>query len=176
MKRIALSFILASAVVAPSAFAEGSKVEASVYGNLSSSTASYSGATAVTSTVIGLTGGYYITPKLVVNALVMVNGTETSGYDSQTLNIGGGVKFYFGNSAKNAVVPFVLGDIVIVSTSGTSSATGYGMQAGGGVSYFITEALSADVTGKLTYNSMSSSGTSFTTTGGLVNFGLTARF
>ena len=174
MKKITLGLILASALVAPSAFAAGNKMEASVFGNLSSSTASGGGGT-TTQTTVAVTGGYYVMPRLVVNALVMVNGTKAGNLDSQLLNIGGGVKFYFGDAAKSAIVPFVVGDIVIVTTSGTGGgSTGYGFDAGGGASYFITEALSADVVGKFTYNSFSSP--SFTTTGAIVNFGLTARF
>ena len=113
---------------------------------------------------------------MVVSALVNVIGTKSAGYDSQVIQLGGGAKYYLGNAAKNAVVPFVLGDLVLTSISGGSSGSGYGLDAGGGVSYFISETLSADTTAVLAYNNWNFSGFTSTSTGVQINFGLTARF
>ena len=174
MKKITLGLILASALAAPSAFAAGNKMEASVNGFLQSSTSSPGGSSSIT--IIQLKGGYYVLPKMVVSALVNVIGTKSPGYDSQWIQLGGGAKYYFGNAAKNAVVPFVLGDLVLTSISGGSSGSGYGFDAGGGVSYFISETLSADTTAVLAYNNLNYSGFTSTSTGVQINFGLTARF
>jgi hypothetical protein len=190
-KTIGLAVITASVFFAPCAMAEKGMWEMSVAGNIEKSTnkvkvtgfADTSSDT--TNTFINVDVGRYFTSRLVGRVNLSTFGTETSTSKSLGTALGVGVKYYFGESAKSAWVPFVQGGINVVaqenkSTAGGTTTTtnlgGMGFVGGGGVSYFLSEDVSADVALQLFYNSLTSSAFDMTQSGTRLLFGLTGRF
>ena len=168
---IATSFFAASSAMA----AEGQK-EISVQGSIDST--SSSGQTSSNTFVIGSLG-YYYTPTLVFRGTLMVMGSESGGSDSTTTGVGAGVKYYFGESAQSAWVPFAISGINMLSmtSSGCFDATGQEIAIGVGVSKFISENVSFDITGEKTTSSLTvSGGGSFNADGTRITFGMTARY
>lgn len=187
-KKIGLAVIAASVIFAPCAMAaEKGMWEISVAGNIENSTSKYkvSGTTTsqdTTDTFINVDVGRYFTPRLVGRVDLSMFGSKSgSDYSSLGTGIGVGVKYYFGEAAKSQWVPFVNGGVNVVMLSAKSAGvttdySGAGLVGGGGVSYFITEEVSGDISLQGFYNSMSGSGIDVTQSGTRLLFGLTARY
>ena len=179
-KYIVFAAIAATMFVAPSAMAQKGSTEMSFSGNIESATNSYSGApsTKNKSSYVNADVGRYITNKLVVRVSVGQFGSESNGVTTTMTNIGGGVKFYFGEPADSKWIPFVNGGLNVASMkSGTMSATGYGLILGGGVSQFLTEQVSLDMSLQAFTNSMNTSNNfDYTNSGSRILFGITARY
>lgn len=177
MKKSALAVLVVSIFAASSAMAAGVGNEISVNGMIDSSKDDSPGAQQTTFTLINAAYGMYFTPQLVGRVSGTLIGFETGGSTSTVTMIGVGAKYYFAEGAKSAWVPFVLGDVSTLSAeSGGSSASGYGFDAGAGVSNFITETVSFDISVKAYSNTVQAGGTDFTTTGTRAELGFTARF
>ncbi|MBA3023392.1 MAG: hypothetical protein FP821_05785 [Sideroxydans sp.] len=149
------------------------------------------GDTTTTGTVF-LSEGRYIDAKTVISFVLMdtLSVTDSGGRNevvSNFMTIGVGAKYYLGEPAKSATVPFVLGNagILFMSSSITrpdpftnipvttdSSNTGFSIQGGGGFAHFVTEEVSLDGTAQVYSYSISGASTS----GVRLNVGLTARF
>lgn len=143
------------------------------------------GDTTTTGTVF-LSEGRYIDAKTVISFVLMdtLSVTDSGGPAESVSNfmtIGMGAKYYLGEPAKSATVPFVLGNagILFMSSSTTvsgvtydSSETGFSIQGGGGFAHFVTEEVSLDGTAQVYSHSISGTSTS----GVRLNVGLTARF
>jgi hypothetical protein len=181
-KSIGLALIMASVFAAPSAMAQKGMWEMSVAGNVENSTNEYdtgAGTTSIdsTNTFINVDVGRYFTPKLVGRVSVGMFGSETGGTKSLGMTVGAGVKYYFGEAAKSQWVPFVNGGLNIVSLdAGGTTYSGAGVVGGGGVSYFITEEVSGDVSLQAFGNYMTGNSIDVTQTGTRLLFGLTARY
>jgi outer membrane protein W len=186
-KSIALLVIAASVFAAPSAMAEKGKWEMSIAGNVENSTSktkvngTSTGSTDSTNTFINVDVGRYFTSKLVGRVDLSMFGTDSGGTSSVGTAIGVGVKYYFGEAAKSAWVPFVNGGVSVVGLSAKSAGTtttfsGAGLVGGGGVSYFISEDVSADLSIQAFANSMTGSSVDLNQSGTRVLFGLTGRF
>jgi hypothetical protein len=171
--------------------AEKGKWEMSIAGNIENSTSKVkvSGfsdtSSDSTNTFVNVDVGRYFTSRLVGRVDLGMFGTDTGGSKSMGTTVGAGVKYYFGESAKSAWVPFVQGGVNIVAVettstvagkSTTTSLGGAGLVGGGGVSYFISEDVSADLALQLFYNSLTSSSFDMTQSGTRLLFGLTGRF
>lgn len=141
--------------------------------------------------------GFYFTPRFL--GMVSVNGLITGSGNSEVLmeNVGVGLKYYFRDAAKSRVVPFVLGNVGIslldlpYSKTYVSCLTctpytinyhdallGYSVQAGFGMAIFMTEDVSTDISLQF-YSNNYSAGVyypSMSQSGGVLNFGITARF
>lgn len=167
---IATSFFVASSAMA----AEGQK-EISVQGSIDKT--SSSGQTSSNTFVMGSLG-YYYTPTLVLRGTLMVMGSESAGSDSTTTGVGAGVKYYFGESAQSAWVPFAIAGINMISMTGTGfDASGREIDIGVGVSKFISENVSFDITGEKTTSSLTiSGGGTYDADGTRITFGMTARY
>ena len=171
---VSSALIAASTLTSPLALAEKGQMETSVAASIDSSKAN--GQSSTMTYVIAEVGRYF-TPKLVGKVNASVFGFDSGGTTSTTIGVGAGAKYYFGESAKSKFVPFVLGDInVLSSDSGGSSATGYGLEGGGGVAYFVTEDVSMDLSLKLYTQSFSSNGFTYDQSGQKLLFGITARY
>lgn len=186
-KSIRVAVIAASVFVAPCAMAEKGMWELSVAGNIekSSSKTKVNGYTSPstdsTNTFINLDVGRYFTSKLVGRVDLSMFGTDSSGTSSVGTTIGVGVKYYFGEAAKSQWVPFVNGGVNLVGLSmkaagTTTTYSGAGLAGGGGVSYFITEEVSGDISLQGFYNAMTGSSVDMTQSGTRLLFGLTARY
>ena len=176
MKKTALAVLVMSMFAASSAMADGNKQEISLSGYVDSSSDSAS-STSSTTTVIDASYGYYFSPVLLGRIVAEDFNTSSGGSTSSVLEIGGGVKYYFGESKKSSWVPFAVADLLVVSEQFSGlSGSGIGFDAGVGGSYFLTETVSFDVTGKLYSNSYTINSTTDTVSGGRVEFGFTARF
>ena len=186
-KSVGLLVIAASVFAAPCAMAEKGKWEMSIAGNVenSSSTVKVNGVSGPsqdsTNTFVNVDVGRYFTSKLVGRVNLSMFGSDSGGAKTTGTAIGVGVKYYFGESAKSAWVPFVNGGINVVGAetkagNTTFSFTGAGLVGGGGVSYFISEDVSADLSLQAFANSMSSGSTDMTQSGTRLLFGLTGRF
>ena len=176
MKKTALAILAMSMFAASSAMAAAPGSEISASGSIDSST-SKPGSTKSDSTNANLSYGYYLSSRLVARANVFMNLSNNNGTKSNTTYLGLGAKYYFGDAVKSAWVPYALADVLSVSSESTgSSISGYGYDAGVGVSNFITEAVSFDIEAKLYSNSLNASGYTLTQDGSRINFGFTARF
>jgi hypothetical protein len=176
MKKTVLAILAISMFAASAAMAEGNKQEISLSGYIDSSTDSVSSTTSTT-TVIDASYGYYFSPVLLGRVVAQDFNTSSAGSTTSMLALGGGVKYYFGESKKSSWVPFVIGDLLAVSMDAAgSSGSGMGFDGGVGGSYFLTESVSFDVTGKLYSNSFTINGTTDTVSGDRIEFGFTARF
>ncbi|HLP98836.1 MAG TPA: outer membrane beta-barrel protein [Sideroxyarcus sp.] len=183
-KNIGAVVIAASMLVATSALAEGMKNELSVSANIDSSTTTTSPGNTSTSNssnmvMVGL--GQYLTPKFVLKENIFLMQAGSGNGKTDTIMVGAAAKYYFGLPAKSAWVPFAGGGINIVSTkSGGFSSSGIGIQAGGGVSYFVTEAVSGDIElqgyGNYTSGTVGNTTIDVTTTGAKLLIGTTVRF
>ncbi len=183
MKRsIGVALIVASVCVAPSAMAQEGMWEISVAGNIEDSSSTYdaggfSSTSDTTSTFVNANIGKYFTSKLVGRVNLSLFGSDSGGAKSTGTAAGVGVKYYFGEAAKSQWVPFVDGGVNVVQVeSGGTTVSGAGLAGGGGVSYFITEEVSGDISGQLFYNYMSGGGFDVTQDGFRLLFGLTARY
>jgi hypothetical protein len=139
-----------------------------------------------TTGTVFLSEGRYIDAKTVISFVLMdtLSVTDSGGPAESVSNfmtIGMGAKYYLGEPAKSATVPFVLGNagILFMASSTTSSGvttdssdTGFSIQGGGGFAHFVTEEVSLDGTAQVYSNSISGSSSS----GVRLNVGLTARF
>ncbi len=139
-----------------------------------------------TTGTVFMSEGRYIDAKTVISFVLMdtLSVTDSGGPAESVSNymtVGMGAKYYLGEPAKSATVPFVLGNagILFMASSTTSSGvttsssdTGFSIQGGGGFAHFVTEEVSLDGTAQV--YSYSISGTS--TSGVRLNIGLTARF
>jgi hypothetical protein len=186
-KSISLLVIAVSMFAAPCAMAEKGMWEMSIAGNVenSSSTVKVNGVSGAsqdsTNTFVNVDVGRYFTSKLVGRVSLAMFGSDTAGSKSTGTAIGVGVKYYFGEGAKSQWVPFVNGGINVVgaeakSGNTTTSFTGAGIVGGGGVSYFISEDVSADLSLQGFANSMTSGNFDMTQSGTRFLFGLTGRF
>jgi hypothetical protein len=186
-KTICLAVITASVIFAPCAMAEKGMWEISIAGNIENSSSKYkvNGVTGAsqdsTNTFINVDVGRYFTPRLVGRVDLSMFGTDSAGTSSVGTGIGAGVKYYFGEAAKAQWVPFVNGGVNVVmqsikATGVSTSYSGAGLVGGGGVSYFITEEVSGDISLQAFYNSLSGSGVDLTQSGTRLLFGLTARY
>jgi hypothetical protein len=186
-KKICLAVITASVLFAPCAMAEKGMWEMSIAGNIEKSSSKYkvNGVTGAsqdsTNTFINFDVGRYFTSRLVGRVDLGMFGTDSAGTSSVGTTLGVGVKYYFGEAAKAQWVPFVNGGINVVGLSAkaagvTTTYSGAGLVGGGGVSYFITEEVSGDISLQAFYNSMSGSGVDLTQSGTRLMFGLTARY
>lgn len=153
--------VVASMFVASSAMAQKGMWELSAAANIESSSSTVdtgfgSSTSDQTQTFIAVDVGRYFTPKLVGRVSVSMFGSDDgAGNSSMGTTIGAGVKNYFGEPAESKWVPFVQGGInIVLLDMGTSSASGIGFVGGGGVSHFLTEEVSLDLTGQLFYNYM----------------------
>lgn len=180
------AIIAASMLAAPYAMADKGMWEMSVAGSIESTTSDVdtgfgTSSSDSTNTFINVDVGRYFTSRLVGRVNLSVFGSETDGSESIGTAVGVGVKYYFADSAKSQWVPFVQGGFNVVAVDNTSAGTstsygGVGMVGGGGVSYFITEEVSADAALQLFYNTLTSSDFDMTQSGSRVLFGLTARY
>ncbi len=166
-----ISLIIAGLFTASSAMAAEGQTEVSVSGQMDNS--SVDGGADTTVTVVTASLGQYISPLLVVRGNVLLASTEGSGSTTTLTGVGAGIKFYVAEGAKSAWVPFALANINFVSLeSGTFNESGYGASGGVGVSNFITEDVSFDITGEAYSNTFADS----TQDGTRILFGLTARY
>lgn len=179
---IRLAIIAASMLAAPYAMAEAGMWEISVAGNVENSSSEFdtgagTSSSDSTNTFINVDVGRYFTSKLVGRVNLSMFGSESGSTKSLGTGLGVGVKYYFGEAAKSQWVPFVNGglSIVAVESAGTTF-NGFGAVGGGGVSYFITEEVSGDVSLQGFANYMTGSSVDLTQTGTRVLFGLTARY
>ncbi len=183
-KSISAVAIAASMLVATSAMAEGAKNELSVSANIDSSSTTTSpgtGSTSNNSTMVLVGLGQYLTPKLVLRENLFVMQAGTGNGKADTIMVGVAAKYYFGLPAKSEWVPFAGGGINVVQMkSGGFTSTGAGIQAGGGVSYFVTEAVSGDIElqgyGNYTSGTQGVITVDSTTTGVKLLVGTTIRF
>ena len=182
-KRIGMAVIVASVFAASSAMAAQQGMwEMSVAGNIENSSSTYdaggfSSTQDTTSTFVNVNVGKYFTPKLVGQVNLSLFGSDSGGAKSTGTAVGAGVKYYFGEAAKAQWVPFVDGGVNVVQfESGGTTVSGAGLVGGGGVSYFITEEVSGDISGQLFYNFMSGGGFDVTQSGVRLLFGLTVRY
>jgi hypothetical protein len=187
-KNLGLAFIAASVFVAPCAMAEKGMWELSVAGNVENSSSKTKGhgytspSTDTTNTFVNVDVGRYFTPRLVGRVDLGIFGSDSSSFSSVGTTVGVGVKYYFGEAAKSKWVPFVNGGANVVrlssKPSGGASTTylGEGLVGGGGVSYFITEEVSGDISLQAFYNGMTASSVDLTQSGVRALFGLTARY
>lgn len=175
---LGVAVIAASMLAAPSAMAEEHQKEISIAASIDSSSNSGGGTSySSTMTFINAAAGYYFKPKLVGMMNISLFSTDYAGTTSTSFGLGVGAKYYFGEAAKSKWVPFVLGyvDVDTMDAGGTSFSGG-GITAGGGVSNFITEQVSMDITLEGYARSLSGGGISLTSSGGRLLFGMTARF
>ena len=165
MKKSALTVLAISMFAASSAMAAGGK-EISLSGFLDNNSS-------VSMTMVNASFGMAIKPRLIAKVSVNTIIMDAGGSKSTILGAGVGGKYYFGEAAKSAWVPYVLADVSLnlMDTGGTSS-TGLGLDGGGGVSNFITEDVSLDADARAYYQNFS--GTSLS--GVRVTVGVTARF
>lgn len=182
MKKSAIAVLVMSAFAATSAMAAGNKNETSIAGSLDFQSTPSS----TTTGMVMLDQGFYLSPQLVARVSLFELLSDSAAMSSAMMSIGGGVKYYLGQSSKSAVVPFVLGGAGFsflsvstpvtcgfVCTGGTSSYTGFSYQGGAGVAFFMTEDVSVD--GTLQYYS-NSFGSGMDTSGLRLNVGITARY
>ncbi len=183
-KSISAVAIAASMLVATSAMAEGAKNELSVSANIDSSTTTTSPgntSTSNSSTMVLVGLGQYLTPKLVLRENLFVMQAGSGNGKTDTIMVGAAAKYYFGLPAKSEWVPFAGGGVNVVSMkAGGFSSSGVGIQAGGGVSYFVTEAVSGDIElqayGNWTTGTVANITVDNTTTGAKLLVGTTIRF
>lgn len=179
MKRyICVAVITGSMFMASSAMAQQGSWEMSLSGNLESATNSYSGSsTSSASTYAQVDVGRYFTNKLVGRVSLGMFGMDSGGSKASMTNVGVGVKLYFGEPANSKWIPFINGGLNLsLLDSGGRSSSGGGIVFGGGISHFLTEQVSMDLSAQGFYNSMSGSGLSYTNSGARVLFGITARY
>jgi len=181
MKKLSsVAAIAASMFFATSAMAQKGAWEMSFAGNIESSTDSYSGggSTDSKSTYVNVDVGRYFTDKLVGRVSVGLFGTDSGGNKTTMMNVGVGVKYYFGEAAASKWVPFVNGGFNVAQMdAGAISASGFGAILGGGVSHFMTEQVSMDLSLQAFTNSMSTSNNfDYTNSGSRILFGITARY
>jgi len=181
-KSIGMAVVAASVFVAPAAMAQKGMWEMSVAGNIEDSTTKVGNtSTTTTNTFINVDVGRYFTSKLVGRVSVSMFGTEGGGSKSIGTGVGAGVKYYFGEAAKAQWVPFVNGGLNVVQQESTAAGTtttytGVGVVGGGGVSYFITEEVSGDISAQYFNNTLSGGGVDLDQDGFRLLFGLTARY
>lgn len=188
---ISAVLITASLFVAPSAIAQKGMWEMSIAGNIenksSTTTTTFGSSTQdQTQTYVNANVGRYFTPKLVGRINLSMFGSDSGASSSLGTAVGAGVKFYFGEAAKSKWVPFVEGGVNIVMLSmtspapvGTTNAYGAGIVGGGGVSHFLTEDVSIDLSGQIFYDSLTIDTTGSPTmenSGQRILFGITARY
>lgn len=183
---IGAAVIATSIFAAPSAMAEKGMWEMSVAANIESSTSTVttdfgSFSSDTTQTFITADVGRYFTPKLVGRVSASMFGSDDGqGNSSLGTNVGAGIKFYFGEGAKSKWVPFVQGGLnIAIYDGGTFTASGMGIVGGGGVSHFLTEEVSLDISGQYYYDymTMDTVGSPTLENDGLrILFGLTARY
>lgn len=179
MKKTALAVLVLSMFAASSAMAAGNKNELSISGSIDSGTNKVTGQASTTqsSTTVMVGLGQYLTSQLVLKEVVYLMSTDSAGTKNETMAVGVGAKYYFGALNKGAFVPFAGGNVSYVSTKAAAvTYSGTGLAAGGGVSYFITEDVSADLELQAYSNSIKGNGFSITNSGTKVLFGTTVRF
>jgi len=171
MKKHVITTLIAGLFAASSAMAAEGQTEVSVSGQMDSS--SVDGGADTTVTVVTGSLGQYISPVLVVRGSVLVAAAEGGGSTTNLTGLGAGIKYYIGEGAKSKWVPFALANVSFVSLeAGNFSESGYGVSGGVGVSNFITEDVSFDITGEIYSNTLADS----TQDGTRLLFGLTARY
>jgi hypothetical protein len=185
-KSIGLLVTAALVFAAPCAMAEKGKWEMSIAGNVENSSSTFkaggiSSKSDSTNTFINVDVGRYFTSRLVGRVDLSMFGTDSGSTSSVGTAIGVGVKYYFGEAAKSMWVPFVNGGVSVVGQSvkapGSSTTySGAGLVGGGGVSYFISEDVSADLSLQAFANTLTGSSVDLTQSGTRLLFGLTGRF
>lgn len=162
---------------ATSAMAAEGQTEMTINGLLDNTTSNGSDSSTI---MVNMELGKYFSPYLVGKFNYLMMGTDDGTNSSTTLGLGGGIKFYFMQSSKGAWVPFVVGDMnamMYSATSGfsTSDGTGLGTQYGIGVSNFVTEDVSMDITLKAYSQSFEINGFTLEQSGTRMLFGITVR-
>ena len=186
-KNIGTVVFAASMLVATSAFAEKGKWEISIAGNIDDQTqdisapGGFTSSSDSTSTFVNLDIGRYFTSKLVGRVSLSLSGNESTGSSTTGTTVGVGLKYYFGEAAKSSLVPFVQGGlngVFFESTSGGTSSDffGVGVLGGGGLSYFISEDVSADLSLQVYANTLTGDLVDMDQSGTRLLFGLTARY
>jgi len=182
---ISAAVIVASMFMASSAMAEKGMWEMSVAANLDNTSSTVSGVgfsstTDTTQTFVSADVGRYFTPKLVGRVSLSMFGSDDGTTSTLGTTVGAGVKYYFGEAAQSKWIPFIQGGVnFVMFDMGTTNAYGVGLAGGGGVSHFLTEDVSLDLTGQLFYNSMTIDTTGSPTlesSGQRILFGITARY
>jgi hypothetical protein len=174
--QLLVAFLAASTLAATSAIAGGNQSELQFSGSLASNS---SNGTSSSSTNINAAYGYSFTPQIIGRASIFLNGNDSGGSKSTMTYLGVGAKYYFSEGHKSAWVPFVLADLQTLAMDNAGTTTnGMGYDAGVGVSDFLTETISFDITALM--NSFTIKGSNgapdSSQTGTRVDFGFTARF
>jgi hypothetical protein len=163
------------AAVSSTAFAAEKGNELSVYGSIMDQVSPSTGSG--TTTVINASYGRYMTDRLLItgSAFVMSN----TAFKETTAGVG--AKYYFMVGKKGDFVPFVAGSVQLGSINmGVGSGATFGLDLGGGASYFITETASLDGHVDAVFGSdyMTVNGNSSTTSTTNLNLtvGITQRF
>jgi hypothetical protein len=157
--------------------------EVSLAGSLTSTT-SGSGANKSTNDAVNMFAafGHYFTPQLVGQVGLGVIGTSTgSSTSSSALILGVGAKYYFLDAHKGDTVPFAGARLDLVGLSSKSSGTtttGEGSQITGfvGVSNFVSETASLDLTLSASAGTVTFAGVSSDYTATRLEVGFTQRF
>lgn len=182
---ISVAVIAALMLIATPAMAQKGSWEMSIAGNVENSTSTYysgygSSESDNKQTYVNVAVGRYFTNKFVGKVNVGLFGSDDGTNKTTMANVGVGVKFYFGEPANSKWIPFVDGGLNIVTMdSGSMSASGYGVEAGGGVSHFLSEEVSLDLSLHVFGNSMTADAPGDPTidvTGQRLLFGITARY
>ncbi|MEW5904415.1 MAG: outer membrane beta-barrel protein [Pseudomonadota bacterium] len=187
MKKALFAATIISAALATPALAQEGQWEASIAGNMTATSTKVGNSTSEsTNTFMYFRLGEYVTPETVVYGTMSMFGTSSGGGTTSNVGttFGFGAKYYMDAAVKSAFVPFVEGElhaVVMTSDSPTTTATttsGGGMSFGIGGSYFITEAVSADLSFQAFSDSLTTdkSSVSFTQSGVRMLFGMTARY
>lgn len=123
-------------------------------------------------TTIHLRYGRYMTPQAVATVGISRASFEGSGVDFTMTSFTVGGKYYFGQRAASAVLPFadLAVGIALTDTPG-QDGTDFTWEIGGGVAYFLSDTTSVDASIRYYHTDTES-----TTKGLRMFFGITARF
>lgn len=153
--------------------------EVSLAGSMSSDSTTAGGTTTTTdSTNIYGSFGHYFTNQLVGQLALGVMASGSSGNTTNTLIMGAGAKYYFMDANKGDTVPFAGARLDLVSVSGTGfDASGSQITGFVGVSHFVSETASLDLTFSAAAGSIEvTGGSSVDTTRTSLDIGFTQRF
>jgi hypothetical protein len=159
------------AAVSSTAFAAEKGNELSVYGSVMDQISPSTGSG--TTTIINASYGRYMTDRLLITGSVFV--MNNTAFKEVTAGVG--TKYYFMVGKKGDFVPFVGGSVQLGTIDvGGGSGTTFGLDLGGGASYFITETASIDGHVDAVFGSVSYSGNNQSTTNLNLTVGITQRF
>jgi hypothetical protein len=160
------------AAVSSTAFAAEKGNELSVYGNIQDQISPSTGSG--TTTTINASYGKYMTDRLLITGSAFI--MDNTGFKMITAGVG--TKYYFKVGQKGDFVPFVAGSVQLgsINISGVGSGNTFGLDLGGGASYFVTETASLDGHIDGVFGSESIGGNSTSTTNLNFTVGITQRF